>query len=215
MDRSVEGNAKHESQEILISAATCARAGALAVYGMADRAIADTLLISVEQVLLIRQSDEFKKAFATKAQERQQRLMDLEDGWDTVEEKALSAVLENLEYNRDPRYALLAARTANSATRRSPSSTGRVIDARQSGNVIVLTLNQNFIQKTAVSPNAAVLDVTPAPARGENAKRQVDLPTPKRVSEMLQIGGKNRSQAADEIDQACIEAGVDRSMFEE
>lgn len=215
MDRSVEANAKHENAEYQISAATCARAGSLAVYGMVDKAIADTLLITVEQVLLIRQTDEFKKAFAAKAQERQQRLMDLEDGWDCVEEKALNTVLENLEYNRDPRYALLAARTANSATRRSPSSAGRVIDATRGSNVIVLTMNQNFIQKAAVSPEAAVLDITPMQARGDAAKRQVDLPTPKRVQELLQIGKAGRSAALDEIDAACAEAGVDRSMFEE
>lgn len=215
MDRSVDPVAKVEVTELAVSAATCARVGALAVYGMVDRAIADTLLITVEQVLLIKNTEEFKKAFAAKSQERQQRLMDLEEGWDTVEEKALNAVLENLEYNRDPRYALLAARTANSATRRSPSSTGRVIDASRASNVIVLSLNQNFVNKIAVTPNAAVLDITPAAPREQLAKRRVDLPTPKRVAEMLQIGKADKSSAMTEIEQACAEAGVDPSMFEE
>lgn len=214
MDRSVEANAKLENAEYQISAATCARAGSLAVYGMADRAIADTLLITVEQVLLVRQTEEFKKAFAAKSQERQQRLMDLEDGWDCVEEKALNAVLENLEYNRDPRYALLAARTANSATRRSPSSAGRVIDATRGSNVIVLSLNQNFVNKSAVAPDAAVLDIVPVPVRTEAARRRVDLPSPKRVAEMLQIN-RSKSAALTEIEEDCAAAGVDPSLFVE
>lgn len=197
--------------EVEISAATCARAGSLACYGLSDRAIANSLLITIEQVAAIKATEPFKKAFSEKAQERQQRLMDLEDGWDTVEEKALAHVLQNLEYNCDPRYALLAARTANSATRRSPSAGGRAIDATRAGNVIVLSLNQNFINRTAVSPNAAVLDISPV--QDDAAKRRVDLPTPKRVSEILQVGKTLRGGNLSEIDQACAEAGVDPSMF--
>ena len=122
-----------------VDGATRERAGNLAANGFLEQAIADILMLSLEQVLAIKNTPEFRGKYAETADEQIQRQMDLADGWDVIESKAVENLIDVLKYNRDPRYILNAARVANEAKRRRPSSEPRVIDAsKKTNNVIVL-----------------------------------------------------------------------------
>lgn len=194
--------------------ATCKKAGMLAAYGLHDRAIADALLLSGEQIQAIKQTEEFKLAYSSGAQERAQRAIDLEEGWDLVETKALTTVLETLQHNRDPRFALNAAFTANRAQRRSPAGNGRVIDASRAGNVIVLQLNTNFVQNKEENDGHRTIDVTPE-RRGQLLRKHHDVPTPKKVAGLLGVTDRKNVSNTDEIMEICRANGITVDLIDE
>jgi hypothetical protein len=209
-------NAVAQMSDFRVDSATCKKVGSLAAYGMNDRAIADALLLSAEQLHFAKTSEEFKQAFSTAAQSRAERVMQLEEGWDALEEKALGTVLETLEHNRDPKFALHAAFVANKAVRRSPASNGRVIDASKVNNVIVLQLNQKFVQKVQVTDQNAVLDVSPIVERQRQLPRKShDVPTPKKVSNLLGVSdGISKRSEVDEILDICKANGISVDLIE-
>lgn len=134
--------------------------------------------------------------------------LDLADGWDGVETAALGQVLETLKYNKDPRYALIAAKTANAAARRRGNVNPRVIDNSQTtNNIVVLQLNRNFVTKTTEKTESNTIDITP---RGAPGPRQIsDLPTPKSVEELLApVKNQTKDKMLSELEQAFEVAGV-------
>lgn len=196
-----------------VDATTRARAGSLAAHGLLEQQIADILMLSLEQVLACKNSEEYKNKYAATADEIIQRQIDLADGWDTVEEKALSHMLDTLdtlEFNRDPNYALAAARAANQANRRTPKSQNRVIDSGASGrtnNVIVLQLNKTYINASQQSDSSAIIDITNKVAP---ASRQIaDLPTPKSIDNLLApVKDQVQARIKTELEEAFEVAGV-------
>ena len=166
---------------------TRARAGSLSAHGLSDQQISDVLLLSLEQVVACRNSDEFKKKYAEVADEQIQRQIDLSQGWDAIEEKSLAQILETLEYNRDPKYALFAAKTANSAQRRSRNSELKVIDgAKVTNNTIVLNLNKTFVNAAANPEHtAAVIDIKAKQLTDDGPRQRRDLPSPQHVENLL------------------------------
>lgn len=191
-----------------VDAVTRARVGSLSAHGLLDQQIADTLLLTLEQVVAVKDSEEFKKKYAEVADEVIQRQLDLAEGWDAVEEKALKHVLETLQFNRDPKYSLIAAKTANAAARRKNVGAAKVIDASQTGNtnIIVLNLNQKFVSKTQ-TVDGAVLDVTP---RTPQIERKVsDLPSPKIVDDLLMpVKQRQEKKLLTDLEMAFEQAGV-------
>lgn len=167
------------------------KAGVLAAFGLVDKAIADTLFITLEQVALIRETTEFKESCARQTYERTQRLIDLEEGIDAVETQSVAKILNHLQYSSDPDFALRAFAVSNRAQRRAPSSVGRVIDASNVGNVITLTVNKNYIANVSggETKKAAVIDLQ---ARVDNdiPRKASDISSPKRLSEILQVGSR-------------------------
>lgn len=200
-----------------VDEATCRKAGTLAAYGLTDRAISDALLLSQEQTAYARQSDAFKVSFSKQSSERAQRLIDLEEGWDALEERALSTVLETLKFNKDPRFALQAAFTANKANRRTPGANGRVIDATKAGNIIILTMNQGYIDKAKTGEGRAVIDVNAREIEARDIpKRSHDVLTPQKVTDLLVPGNSRRKATmADELEQQLAIAGVSFDLVED
>jgi hypothetical protein len=204
------------AQETLISSVdgiTRARAGSLSAHGLSDMQIADILLLSIEQVISIRGTDEFKKKYAEEADRAIQAQIDRDEGWDAVEEKSLEVLIETLKFNRDPKFALLAAKTANSAKRPSKEKTNapHVIDpaANNGGttNIIVLNLNKNYTDKAAAANSS--IDITPRPEK--IPQRRSDLPSPKIVENLLapikdKLG--ETVKPLTELEQAFKDAGV-------
>lgn len=183
-----------EDQEIKVRR----KAGVLAAFGLSDKAIADTLFLTFDQVTAIRETIEFRETCAKQTLERTQRLIDLEEGWNGVEAQGVAQVLQHLEYSRDPEFALRAALYANRAQRRTPSSLGRVIDASNVGNVITLTVNKNYINNvTNANPqkggNHAIVELQTIKSE-EIPRKASDISSPKRLSEILQVGGPKRKE---------------------
>lgn len=200
-----------------VDEATCRKAGTLAAYGLTDRAISDALLLSQEQTAYARQSEPFKISFSKQSSERAQRLIDLEEGWDALEERALSTVLETLKFNRDPRFALQAAFTANKANRRTPGANGRVIDAAKAGNVIILTMNEGYVQKVQTEPGRGVIDVAARDITPKIIpKKSHDILTPQQVTDLLVPGNsRKKSTMAEELEQQLAIAGVSFDLVED
>ena len=190
---------------------TAARIGNLAAYGLSDRDICDALLLSHEQITFARGMAEFKEAFAKQLADRQQQAIDLEEGWNLVEEKSLASVLDALRQRHDPRFALHAAYIANRAQRRTAAKIGRVIDASKAGNTIVLSLNKTYVNTTnAIQITEQKINVTTLP------KKQSDILTPQRVSQLL--GVKTKEQEIDELSELLEQAeiaGVHPDLIEE
>lgn len=171
--------------ENAIDEASVLRAAALAAYGFDDRKIADTLVLTVEQVEWARQQDVFRIAYAKKAYERTQAQIDLTEGWDSVEENSIAIVLEALQYSKDPKFALLAARTANAA-KRNVGTTARTIDPSRAGTIVHISLNDRFVRATV--NNGQAIDVTPQSVNSIPTPRPlkiVDMPSPKQVTDLL------------------------------
>lgn len=164
------------------------RAGSLAAHGLTDQAISEVLLLSLEQVHSCRESEEFKKKYAEVAEDQIQKQLDLAEGWDAVEESAVKQVLQTLEYNRDPKFALAAANVANKAERRKQvRDKAPALDASKvagGAQIIVLKLNQNFINNQRDGDDAKLIDVTTFD-KNNIPRKQVDLPSPKAVEEFL------------------------------
>lgn len=178
-----------------------------------EQQIADILLLTIEQVISCKNSMEYRKKYSETADEIIKRQIDLEEGWDVVEEKAVARVLETLEFNRDPAYALLAARTANQAKRHKNREQSKVIDTSggsKPSNVITLNLNRTYILNAQNTPTGATIDVSPKTA--PEARRISDLPTPKAVSELLapvtQGNVTNTKHIYSELEEAFHAAGV-------
>lgn len=167
----------------LLDEITCRRIGTLIAYGFSDLQVCDALLVTQPQLDWAREQEEYKKSFAQYAKERLQRQMDVSDGWDAVEEKAIEHVLQTLEYNRDPAYALAAAKIANQAKRHAAStSNGRVLDTRDKGKVIVLQMNKTYIDNRSGDGGLNVATRDPGRAL---VRKQSDVPSPKTVSQLL------------------------------
>lgn len=166
--------------ENTVDAVTRARVGSLAARGITDSQIADVLLLSVEQVMACRGTEEYKKKYAEVAEEAIQAQIDRDEGWDAIETKALEVVMQTLAYNRDPRFALSAAALANKASRKVNETGPKVIDnSRQTTNVIVLNLNKTYVNKVSESGVGGSRPIT------IDQKKRSDLPSPKSVEELL------------------------------
>lgn len=194
-----------------VDAVTRARAGSLAAHGLSEQAIADILLITIEQSIAIKNCVEYKNKYAEVADEQIQRQLDLADGWDAIEEQSLKQILGVLEYNRDPKYLLFAAKTANAAIRRrNVSGAPKVIDGSKNvTNIITLHLNKTFIQNKVEQVGEPSIDITPRSITiGEN-KKIVDLPSPAAVENLLApVKNTPKDRMLTELEQAFETAGV-------
>ena len=90
---------------------------------------------------------ETQTAVQSAKDERYQTFNDINKGWDLAEQLGLHAVLQTLEHNPDPAFALAVASTANKMRRRDVGS-GQVqpIQAQQN-NVVIVRLNQDFTKE--------------------------------------------------------------------
>jgi hypothetical protein len=69
----------------------------------------------------------------------------MNNGWDSIEKKALRILDDNLRINKNAEFALKVAAVSNKAMRRG-NGVNSVLPAQQ-GTTVNLTLNQKFIKK--------------------------------------------------------------------
>lgn len=172
------------------------KAGVLAAFGLNDKAIADTLFLTAEQVAAIKETTEYRESCAKQTEERTQRLIDLEEGWDSVEAQSVGQVLSYLQHSRDPQFALRAAVFANRAQRRSPNTMGRVIDASNVGNVITFNVSKTYVTNmvnTQEGGTHATIDVqSKSPA--EIPRKASDISSPRKLSQILGVQTQERKE---------------------
>lgn len=189
----------------LVDEITCARCGSLSAHGLTDQQIEKALLLTNEQVLSAKNSIAFKNKYGEEAEKQIQLQIDLADGWNAVEEKALAQVFETLQYNRDPKYALVAAQMANKAIRRQGSAQNPIVvdNSKQETNIIILNLNKNYANKNS---EAKTIDV--APRDTTQPQRRSDLPSPKAVAALLAPVQIEQPKIMSDLERQFKEAGV-------
>lgn len=165
-----------------IDKVTRSRVGELSAYGLVDTQIADILLISLEQIASIKECEDFRAAQAKVLSERARRSIDLSDGWDGIEERALTAVYQSLEYNRDPTFALAAAKIANQAKRNTPAQQQQTIDASKVGTTVILNMNKIYVDKSTENNS---LNIVTGDYTKQIPQKRLDLLSPKSVHELL------------------------------
>lgn len=160
---------------------TVRKCASLAAYQFGDQQIAETLVISVEQVMWARDTQLFKDTFAAKTFERAQAQIDLTEGWDSAETNALATVLEALQWSKDPKFALNVAVRANAA-KRNVGLNARTIDPSKAGTSVHLTFNTRFVQQTIRNDNKIINTQT---IDRPKVTKMVDMPTPSQVTDLL------------------------------
>lgn len=80
--------------------------------------IAEAIGLSEPRVFAIAREEEVKLKVAELQTHSIEQMQTINDGWDALEELALGHVVEYMQTNPDPQFALQAARVANGAERR-------------------------------------------------------------------------------------------------
>jgi hypothetical protein len=138
---------------------------------------------------------EFQEIFRRQAAEFHQANKEIDEGWDFLEKQALTGLVENLQYNKNPDFLLRTAVMANKAQRRTRAVQNTAIPAGDAGARVVIHLQPQFIAKlqmvnkqTAENLNGAnsakIIDATPV----ENSKipqKQVNMLLPNQVEDLL------------------------------
>lgn len=121
------------------------RVASLTAHGISDEDIADSTGLSVTMVLQLRETKEYKEAYAAIRAENLDEQLTLNDCYDTVELLAVSTIIDKLRVTRDFDTALKAATMANKAQRRRVGN-NQPLDGRE-GATVVFNLQQNFVEK--------------------------------------------------------------------
>lgn len=158
------------------------KAGKLAAHGLSERQIADALLLTEEQVVACKKTEEYIAAYTEQVREKIETSIDLEEGWDGVEKRALAHVFEAMEYNRNPKFSLTVAAVANKAKRRTPSGQDKPIDTTRIGNVIQITVNKIYAERAVINGEI------PVEKRSQliEQRKISDIPTPQAVHTLLE-----------------------------
>jgi hypothetical protein len=158
---------------------TILRVASLLANGLSDQVICATLLLEQEQLDAIRETDECKLARAEQETTILQRRMDSANNWDRIERNATQRVAQVVEsYACDPRYALAAARVANTA-RRPMQSDSAMLEAGSINQVVVINL------PPAVTAQLQAAPVTLAQSLNRLPKKVSSLPSPGEVTKLL------------------------------
>lgn len=91
----------------------------LAYDGASTKSISQCFNVEESQILEIIETDEYKKQLSVITVENLEQAQLLDKGWEGVESFAVSRVLNELQHNPDPDFALKAAQVANKAIRRN------------------------------------------------------------------------------------------------
>lgn len=142
------------------------------VYEVPNSQIAKTLGIDEGHVLRIKDDPEYLAQYRELSFERFNQMATLNDGWDNVEALAVSKVIDAMQANPDPDFALRAAAMANKAQRRGTKHNRPLEGGRQAHAVI--SLRGTFINKLEMHrPNEVIgvtMDAEEGPLPPEDAK---------------------------------------------
>ncbi len=127
----------------MLNAAKLEKIARMALFDVPEAQIAKA--VGVSDIAEYIESQEYKDVLARISTEYFEQNQQLNDGWNSIEALALTAVIDNLTWSKDPDFALRAAGMANKANRRG-DVTQQPING-QAGARAVFHLTQNFIQK--------------------------------------------------------------------
>jgi len=119
----------------------------LHLMGVADREIAAAIGVDASRISQVKNSARFKEKLAELAAEQLEEQEMLNSGWDSVEQLALSHIIEALQHDPDPEFALRTASVANKARRRGHGFGNSPALAHGAGGRAVINLQAVFVNK--------------------------------------------------------------------
>lgn len=156
--------------------------------------IARAMGLSEARISQITNSDEYKITLAEISTEFFEQNQTLNDGWDSIEAMSLNTLMTNLNWSKDPDFALRVAAVANKANRRG-SISNRMIDG-QTGARAIFHLTANFISKL---DRLQQINVTSS-ANGEDknnipSQKESDYMVPEQVEKLFMSSEKEHTDA--------------------
>ena len=122
------------------------RLAAYIAHGISEREAGVAVGFSESRVSQLLQDEDFQSILAEKQQEILAQYIDVNDKYDALEKSALTNLVENLKFNRDPDFNLRVAMLANRAVRRGKMThTQQPLSATDAGQRLVLNFSPNFI----------------------------------------------------------------------
>jgi len=121
------------------------RVAKLVAMGTAQKQIAQACGLTESRISQLVDTDEFRARLAELQSEDLEQADLMNRGWDSVEELALGNVLEAMQANPDPQFALQVANSANRAQRRG--GIGNAPINGKSGATAVIQLNLQFTER--------------------------------------------------------------------
>ena len=124
---------------------TVERVASLSAHGVPDETIRRTLFLSKADLENLKHTESFVFAKGQKLEDLQSNKLAISEGWDNIEALGLRRVSQVLETGlADPRFALMAAKMANTARRPLDPGNRGSLDA---GGTIVLHLAKSIREK--------------------------------------------------------------------
>jgi len=151
--------------------------------GMQAVEIAVATNLSESRLSQIFKSDDFLKIEEVVANEQFEQQELVNSGWDGIEALGINKVLEHLDADPDPEFALKAAALANKAQRRGNHRNNPIATAA-GGLKAVVILNNTFVQQLQGN---AVLGNKNENKSLVNQKKSVNFLAPKCVQDLLHI----------------------------
>lgn len=159
------------------------RLAALVAHGLSDEQITSALGIDDDTLKLAKHQPAYREAYQKKIIGNYEDEIARVEGWDGLEKKAVDGIAKVLEWNQNPDYLLRVAAISNKAVRMKANVASQTLDATRVGQVVVLQLNQHFVNHLD-----GQLDLTIARTRELPQKKQIDTPNPRMVERMLLAG---------------------------
>ncbi len=167
----------------MLNAAKLEKIARMALFDVPEAQIAKA--VGIGDITEYTESQEYKDVLARISTEYFEQNQQLNDGWNSVEALALTAVVDNLTWSKDPDFALRAAGMANKANRRG-DVTQEPING-QAGARAVFHLTQNFIQKLQNfgSENKGVVNTVEID--NKPAHKDTDYMVPEKVEKLFVV----------------------------
>lgn len=198
-----------------VDVTTRARVGSLVAHGLLDHEICSALLLSPLQLDFCKTTLEYQAAYSKNVLEKAEQRHDIERGWDAVEERGIEVTLKHLLSSNDPKYALHAAMIASKAPRRQTSQSNRIIDANGGAQTIILQMNPVYINRMAQGNKTINIEQRDPESAKQIPRKQVDIPAPRRVMELLTEQSSRDLEHVDEYEEQMRSAGINFKDFAE
>lgn len=146
------------------------------LFNIPQNQIAVAINVDESRISQIKATEEYKQIEQQIAAEQYEEQQLINQGWDGVEALGVNRVIQQLQSNPDPDFALRAALAANKATRRGSFRNNPI--AQSAGVRAVINLNQVFVNRVNNDSEAMIKHIS------EN-KKDTNFLAPNEVQNLL------------------------------
>lgn len=189
-----EFNERQSEQQLARKVDTVpARIAKLTAKGVDDASLQQIFNISIAQLREVRKTAEYSAAFSASVENEVERPLSIDDAWDEIENKALKAAKDSIDF-MDADTALTMALRANKAKRRTREN--EIDDKSTSVNIKTV----NIAVPHSLMESLANINLSSEMQKMIDANQQnkiVDMARPKRIDELMSEKVRIEEQDAD------------------